>query len=364
MRKLVLFLILMVVLMGTGATWRLMSFVFTPSGIETQIIPVEVGEGATLSGVSRNLHDLKLINDPKLFKLLGKTLGLEKKIRIGEYALSKSMTPMQIIEVLSSGKSIQYNLTFKEGINIYEITKVIDESKLASGAEFLRLCRDKEFIKELLGESAVGENIETLEGYLFPETYLVTKFTKERKLIAMMVENFKKNYSLIPGIQNTTFSRHQHVTLASIIEKETGAPEERPMISSVFHNRLKKGMRLQSDPTIIYGMMDKNGGLEIANISKQDIMESTRYNTYRVKALPFGPIANPGLEALKATIAPSESEFLYFVSQNNGTHVFSKTYEDHNKAVRTFQLDKKMREGRSWRDLERKVGNTESTSNQ
>jgi UPF0755 protein len=359
MRKLVLFLIMMVVIVGTGATWRLMTFVFSPAGNETQIIPVEVGDGASLSGVSLKLYDLKLINDPKLFKILGKVLGLEKKIRTGEYALSMSMTPMQIIEVLSSGKSIQYSLTFKEGINIYEIAKIIEESKLASGEEFLRLCRDKEFIKELL-----NEEIDSLEGYLFPETYMVTRFTKEKKLITMMVENFKENFDSISRDQKTFLNRHQHVTLASIIEKETGAPDERPMISSVFHNRLKKGMRLQSDPTIIYGMMDKNGGIEISNISKQDILEPTRYNTYRVNALPYGPIANPGLEALKATIAPAETEFLYFVSQNNGTHVFSKNYEDHNKAVKTFQLDRKMREGRSWRDLERKVGNTENTTNQ
>jgi UPF0755 protein len=145
--------------------------------------------------------------------------------------------------------------------------------------------------------------------------------------------------------------RHEHVTLASIVEKETGAPGERPMIASVFHNRLKKSMRLQSDPTIIYGILDQNGGEPVKNITKQDIITTTPYNTYKIEALPVGPIANPGKESLLATLNPAESDNFYFVSRNDGTHIFTKTYEEHSQAVRTYQLDPKMREGKSWRDL-------------
>jgi UPF0755 protein len=143
------------------------------------------------------------------------------------------------------------------------------------------------------------------------------------------------------------------ITLASVVEKETGAPEERPVIASVFHNRLKKGMRLQSDPTILYGMLMKTGVMT-KNIRKKDILAQTPYNTYTVRALPIGPIANPGKEAIKAVLNPGNTDFLYFVSRNDGTHVFSKTYEDHNKAVKAYQLNHRARKGKSWRDLKKR----------
>jgi UPF0755 protein len=141
-------------------------------------------------------------------------------------------------------------------------------------------------------------------------------------------------------------SVHAIITLASIIEKETGAAEERAMISSVFHNRLKKRMKLQSDPTTIYGMWERFKG----KIHKQDLFEKNSYNTYAVAALPEGPIGNPGKEAIQAALYPADTPFYYFVSHNDGTHEFSRTVEEHNQAVLKYQLDKKMREGKSWRD--------------
>jgi UPF0755 protein len=141
-------------------------------------------------------------------------------------------------------------------------------------------------------------------------------------------------------------TRHQVITLASIIEKETGAPEERPLISSVFHNRLKKRMKLQSDPTTIYGMWERYRG----KIHKSDLYVKNEYNTYFVTALPAGPIGNPGKEAIRAALYPSESPFFYFVSHNDGTHEFSRTFQEHNRAVQKFQVDPKAREGKSWRD--------------
>ena len=138
-----------------------------------------------------------------------------------------------------------------------------------------------------------------------------------------------------------------------MIEKETGAPEERPLISSVFHNRIKKGMKLQSDPTILYGIFDRTG-VYPKNIRKKDILEKTRYNTYSVPGLPYGPIANPGLESLKAAVNPVVSDKYYFVSRNDGTHVFSATLKQHNLAVNKFQRNRKARQGKSWRDLKKK----------
>ena len=169
-----------------------------------------------------------------------------------------------------------------------------------------------------------------------------------------MVKRFLFVYhEAVPQNEVPGWTRHQIVTLASIIEKETGAPEERPLISSVFHNRLKKGMRLQTDPTVLYGKAERVGSFAI-NITTEDLRTPNRYNTYTIYGLPPGPIANPGREALSAVLAPAESTYLYFVSQNNGTHIFSSDYEAHNKAVKHFQLDPKAREGKSWRDLSKK----------
>jgi UPF0755 protein len=166
-----------------------------------------------------------------------------------------------------------------------------------------------------------------------------------------MVERFLAVLSQIP--KNALYKkmgRHKVVTLASIIEKETGAPEERPLISSVFHNRLAKNMRLQTDPTIIYGILQKSGVMP-SNIRKKDILEPTDYNTYTIFGLPPGPISSPGQLALEATLYPEKSDYLYFVSKNEGRHYFSKTYDEHKKAVEKYQLNSKMRQGKSWRNM-------------
>ena len=150
--------------------------------------------------------------------------------------------------------------------------------------------------------------------------------------------------------------RHEQVILASIVEKETGEPSERPIIASVFYNRMKKNMRLQTDPTILYGILDRTKVLK-NNITKKDIQTKTRYNTYRISGLPYGPIASPGAKALEAVLNPASTEYYYFVSRNDGTHVFSQTYKQHQNAVRKFQLDRSMREGKSWRDRYQKNSN-------
>jgi UPF0755 protein len=170
---------------------------------------------------------------------------------------------------------------------------------------------------------------------------LQTMVKKYRTSWAQLKERFRTQ------IASLGLTEHQIVTLASMIEKETGAPEERPIISSVFFNRLRKKMRLQSDPTTIYGIWESYTG----NIHRQDLLNPTPYNTYTVPALPIGPIGNPGMLALEAALNPSRSEYLYFVSKNEGRHSFSRTLQEHNSAVRKFQLDPKAREGKSWRDL-------------
>lgn len=320
-----------------------------PGKAEEQAV-FEVPSGMTFGQVARQLEARGLVLSSFKMRVLAKLTGQGGRVKHGEYALNRGMTPQEILMVLVSGKSIQYPVTFPEGSNMYEMAMLLEQKGLFKAAEFLAACKDRKNIQQLL-----GIEVSSLEGYLFPETYNVTKYTSLRELLGNMVQNFKTVYSLV-DLQNkdrvTTLSRHELVTLASMVEKETGAPSERPMIASVFYNRLAKGMKLQSDPTIIYGIWVETGKYK-ENITKDDILRYTRYNTYTVPKLPFGPIANPGREALLAVMKPATSDFFFFVSRNDGTHVFTRTYEDHSAAVKSFQLNPAARENKSWRDLKK-----------
>lgn len=308
----------------------------------------EVVRGQNIQQISERLENEKLISNAFFFSIYARFTGQAERVKIGEYLLNPYMKPSEILKVISSGRSVGRSFTVAEGLNIYEIAELYEKSGFGISKDFLKLCFDQSLIQEL-----VGQKIHSLEGYLFPETYQITKFSSTRDLIKQMVFNFKNTYSsIVKESQISGMDQHQIVTLASIIEKETGAPEERFRISAVFHNRLKKGMMLQTDPTILYGIADVTGKMP-RNITRNDIKTKSRYNTYQMKGLPLGPIANPGREALLAAVQPEESDYLFFVSRNDGTHIFSKSYQDHNKAVKLYQMDPKAREGKSWRDLKK-----------
>ncbi|MCB0341064.1 MAG: endolytic transglycosylase MltG [Pseudobdellovibrionaceae bacterium] len=343
MRKVFLAVVLILILSLATLTWQAFQFWYSSPSQESERVVFEVPPGASFRRVAEDLEHKGLVGSAKKLTIMARLTGFTTKTRMGEYALDRTMRPIEILEIISSGKSIGYSFTVPEGTNMYEVARLLADQGLGDADEFLRLCQSKPLIRELL-----REDLPNLEGYLFPETYQMTKFTEEETLVRTMVQNFLKVYEELPH-RETSLTRHQVVTLASVVEKETGAPEERPLIASVFHNRLKKSMRLQSDPTILYGILAETGEMK-KNITKKDILTYNKYNTYRVNALPFGPISNPGRAALEATLRPATSEFLYFVSRNEGTHVFTKTYEDHQRMVRKFQLDPSMREGKSWRD--------------
>lgn len=311
----------------------------------------EIPNGKSFGQVAADLEAKGLIIDAFKMRILAKLTHTDAKVKRGEYELNRAMTPQQILKVFVLGKSIQYPITFPEGTNMFEMASLLESRGLFKADEFLKACRDKALIEQLL-----GVDVSSLEGYLFPETYNVTKYTPMKEFITAMVQNFKNNYQQLEangGDVPVKLARHELVTLASVVEKETGAPEERPMIASVFYNRLVKNMKLQSDPTIVYGIWAETGAYK-QNITKDDILNPTRYNTYTVPRLPFGPISNPGRESLAAVMKPAVAPFLYFVSRNDGTHIFTKTYEDHLKAVASFQLNPAAREGKSWRDLKKK----------
>ncbi len=321
-----------------------------PGRADEQVV-FEVPGGKSFHQIANQLQEKGVILSSFKMRVVARMTGLDSRVKRGEYNLNRAMTPQEVLSILVSGKSIQYPVTFPEGSNIFEMAAIVEQKGLFKAEEFLEACRNKENIRELL-----GIEVSSLEGYLYPETYKLTKYTTLKELLTTMVSNFKQMYSLLENQhpdRMQMFARHEMVTLASMVEKETGAPEERPTIASVFYNRINKSMKLQSDPTIIYGIWVDTGRYK-KNISKDDIERPNRYNTYTVPKLPFGPIANPGREALEAVMKPAKTDYFFFVSRNDGTHVFTRTYEEHLKAVRSFQLDPAAREGKSWRDLGKK----------
>lgn len=343
------FLVLVALVLGFQIL-EFTQFAFSPlrSGApENLVVAVQKGQGP--NEISKTLQNEGVISDAKLFLWLGRVTRQWKNLKAGEYQVSPAMSPLQVFRIITSGISVHYPITIREGENMFEVADDLAAKKLAPREKILALCRSREFMKQLGFEAPLPPS---LEGYLFPDTYHLTRNLSPEEILKRMVRPFFKFWSESHSARakQLGLNRHQVVTLASIVEKETGAPQERRMISSVFHNRLRKKMRLQSDPTTIYGIWDRYRG----NIRKADLLTQNDYNTYMIPALPIGPISNPGREAIEAALHPVESEFFFFVSQNDGTHVFTRTFEEHVKAVQRYQVDPRARTGKSWRDLHNK----------
>lgn len=339
----------LIIAVAAGVGYLGYEFTHSRPSETAQDVVYEVEPGKAFNTIAKDLESKGLIKNATLFSLYARFKSERSKVKVGEYLLRTNMLPDEVLQVLTSGKSIARSFTVSEGLSTYEIAELYQKEHFGKAHEFMALVRDPALIQSLLGEKQ-----ESLEGYLFPETYMLTKYTDTRTLITNMVKRFLYVYNeIIPQSEIKGMSRHEIVTLASIIEKETGAPEERPLISSIFHNRLDRKMKLQTDPTIIYGKAEKTGKIVI-NITKSDLLTPTRYNTYVIDGLPPTPIANPGREALLATIKPAHSNYLFFVSKNDGTHIFSEDYKAHQKAVQSFQVNAKAREGHSWRELKKR----------
>ena len=289
---------------------------------------VVIPDGSTFQYIASLLERERLIKSRAAFVLLGKSQSADRKVHAGEYELNPSMTPAEILSKLLNGQVLLRPLTIPEGFTITQIADLVSQQGLTDRAEFLRLAKDRVFVASL------GIKAETLEGYLYPDTYKFPRPVKPREVLVAMVEQLRQvvGPDLLARMQELKMTMHEVLTLASVIEKETGSGGERPEISAVFHNRLKKHIPLQSDPTVIYGLPAFDG-----NLHKKDLSSPSPYNTYRVQGLPPGPIANPGIQAIRATLYPSDSRSLYFVSRNDGTHQFSATLIEHNQAVERYQ---------------------------
>lgn len=303
-----------------------------PASEDTQSRIFEVQPGTTLKQVARELSQQGLIKSPSAFQAIAYIQTKQKQVMVGEFSLSPSMLPSEILLRITSGKTVPHPITIPEGYRITEIAELLQSEGLADAKNFINHTQDKNLIQSL------GISAENLEGYLFPETYHFSKFTPEIKIVRKMASTFKEQVfkpHILKSAKNSSLSWHEIITLASLIEKETGLDSERKIISSVFHNRLRKNMRLQTDPTVIYAIEKFDG-----NIRKRDLKIDSPYNTYRHKGLPPGPIANPGLKSIVAAISPIESNHLYFVSRQDGSHHFSSTLTEHNQAVQKYQLKK------------------------
>ncbi len=307
------------------------SFINSPFATPSQPVTFTVSSGQHLSTIAQNLKDQKLLSNLIAFKLYVRVNKAAKRIKAGEYEMNTGMSPKTILNLLCTGKNKLYRITVPEGLNMEEIATLTQEAGLCSRQEFLSLCSDLEFINQL---EIPGM---TLEGYLFPDTYFFSRDTDCKTFIKKMISTFNKIFTdeWKERAKKIGFSVYDIVTLASIIEKETGNAKERPIISSVFHNRLKRHMRLESDPTVIYGISDYYGKIGYKHLNRV-----TPYNTYRINGLPAGPIANPGAQALQAALYPDRTAYLFFVSKNDTTHQFSTNLHDHNKAVKKYQLTK------------------------
>ncbi len=289
-----------------------------------------VKEGSSLKEVAGDLEKAGLISNKTLFVLWTRMKGYGKDIRAGEYSLSAAIPPVQLLEILRKGLVILHPVTIPEGFNREQVADALAAKGLADKKRFLELTEDKALLRQY------GISSPSLEGYLFPDTYQFSRATPTPAIIDTMVKRFRQVVApLMDKSQGAGMKFEEVVILASIVEKETGRPEERPLIASVFLNRLRLGMRLESDPTVIYGIENFDGDLK-----KKDLTEKTPYNTYVIHGLTPGPIANPGLESIKAVMEPARTDYLFFVSKNDGSHHFSKTLVEHNRAVETYQKRK------------------------
>ncbi len=289
---------------------------------------ITIAEGTTFQHTATLLEREGLIRSHRRFAMLGRENGADRHIVSGEYELNPGMTPKEILAKLTAGQVVLHAITIPEGYSIAQIGDLLDIDDVVDGKEFTRLARDPAFVQSLHVRAP------TLEGYLYPDTYHVARGLKAAELIHAMVDRLWRVFTpeLRQQAEAMRLTPHEVLTLASVIEKETGAGEERPLISAVFHNRLKKKIPLQSDPTVIYGLERFDG-----NIHKKDLSSPSPYNTYKVRGLPPGPIASPGAQAISAALYPAKAPYLYFVSRNDGTHQFSSTLVQHNEAVEKYQ---------------------------
>ncbi len=309
---------------------------FVPSQSASKNTEVEIPKGSTFRQAVDILSDQKLIRDKKIFLLLGRLTGADRKIRAGFYSIWSNMSPWDIFKIIRKGRIIEYEVRVLEGDSLLEIAQAFSATGIATYDEVMRISKDQKFL------SSYNIEAPSIEGFLFPDTYMIPKGVKIEDALGIMIDRMREKYSgkLLDSTEKMGMTETEVLTLASIIEKEAIADDERPLISAVYHNRLRKHMPLQADPTSIYGIKSSK-----EKITRADLQRKTGYNTYVINGLPPGPIASPGLKSIVAALNPADVPYLYFVSNNDGTHKFSVTLGEHAAAVKSYRDKKKITDG-------------------
>ena len=312
-------------------------FLFTQSLIHASIpmaagserVEFVVKSGTGLTGIAKQLADERIIRMPYLFVAL--SLFYKGKLIAGEYDLSRDMGMLEILRKMAHGERNIYVLKVVEGNSVYNVADTVEKSRIMKNSDFLKVVRDKNLLATL------GIQSDSLEGYLTPDTYYYSREIEVEKLLEKVAQR-TLNYFAQEDIKKRMAEMHltvqETLTLASMIEKEAKQKDEKPLISAVFHNRLKKNMSLDCDPTVLYG------GTYEGPIRKSDLAAHTPYNTYTMKGLPKGPICSPDKSSITAALYPAAVDYLYFVSRNDGTHAFSRDMKDHNRYVAMYQRNK------------------------
>ena len=295
-----------------------------------QFVTIEPGSGTRT--ITQRLIQAGVIRDDATFRAALWRSGRSRSLQAGEFRFERAMTPIEVVDKLARGEVHNRRITFPEGLNIREMARIYEQQGFGRAAAFAEAAADARPIRDIDADAT------DLEGYLFPETYSVPRDTTATKLVSLMVARFRQLFTsdIQQAGRTLELTPRQIVTLASLVEKETAQPAERPIVAAVYLNRLKIGMGMQADPTVIYAL--ERAGRYDGNIRRGDLSFDSPYNTYRYPGLPPGPIASPGLASLQAAVAPAQVDYLYFVSRNDGSHVFARTLAEHNENVRQYQV--------------------------
>jgi peptidoglycan lytic transglycosylase G len=332
MKKFALFLLVVLIAAGAAAYLALQRLNEPYRGYDSADQLVDIPSGASTRSIGQMLIEKGLIRDEMTYRLALWVSGDARRLQAGEYRFDHPMTPRDVLGKIARGEVDTVAITFPEGLTIAEMAKIFESRGFGDAKTFVAAARDASLVK------SVDPDARDLEGYTFPDTYSIPRRTDAAALVRLMVERFEK--VLTPELRQTAADRgmtvRQLVTLASIVEKETGQAGERPEVAAVYSNRLKIGMALQCDPTVIYAL--ERVGKYNGNLRRDDLLFDSPYNTYRYPGLPPGPIAAPGKASLDAAAHPADVDFLYFVSRNDGSHAFARTLDEHNRNVQQYQI--------------------------
>jgi UPF0755 protein len=325
-------IVLLVVIAGLVGVGALRWLTQPYKGYSSQEVFVEIPSGTGVNAIGHRLIDAGVIRNAWAFRLAMRLDSESRPLKAGEYRFTEAMSPADVIDKLARGDVYLRPITFPEGLTIAEMGTIFEQHGFGTAREFIDAARRAAPQVQEMDPTATS-----VEGFVFPETYALPRHTTATMLVDQMVERFKHvTTELRAEARAENLSVHEIVTLASIVEKETARPEERPIVAAVYRNRLRLGMPLQCDPTVIYAL--RQAGQYNGNLTRTNLMFDSRYNTYRYPGLPPGPIASPGKASLEAAARPADVPYLYFVSKNDGSHVFATTLAEHNRNVQQYQV--------------------------